>query len=99
VTATPKGALGRIPDLNANGRRVVIAVTEAARAGAAAAVVVQGGAERVTTPNPAGLGGATVCEAALVGGLAGWLAQAALATAVPSTTVVSSAARAHPITG
>ena len=53
----------------------------------------------MTTPNPVGFADALVCEAGPAGGLVGWLAQAALATAVPSTTVISSATRPRPITG
>jgi hypothetical protein len=87
------------PVLDINGWRVIVTVAEAARAGATAAVVAQRGAERVTTPNPAGLAGATVCEGAAVGGLAVWLAQAALAAATPSTAINSSGARPRLITG
>jgi len=81
------------PPLDTNGWRVVIAVAEAARAGAAAAAVVQRGAERVTTPKPAGLAGATVGEDARNPGLAVWLAQAVLAAATASATISSCAAR------
>jgi len=93
VTATPNGADDTVPAADTNGWRVVVAVTEAASAGAAAAAVVQRGAERVTTPNPAGLTGETVCAAALPGGLAVWLAQAVLAAVTASATINGCAAR------
>ena len=63
-------------------------------------VVEQRGAERVTTPNPAGLAGVTVGEDALPGGPAVGLAQAAPNGTSPSTTTVSSnALRPQVITG
>jgi hypothetical protein len=88
-----------VPALDANGWRVVIAVAEAARAGAAAAVVVQAGSERVTTPNPAGLADVTVCDGTGAGGPDVWLSQAALKSATPSSTMSGNALRPRLITG